>query len=160
MRIDTFNICHKMGFWARRPCKKPLISQVNKRKRLGFYHRHKNWAVNNGKILSSRMNLNLIFLIRMGEQRFGERKVNVVYHNALIKQLYIIHLVNKFQVVITYKCKVIHKEFIYSNQIGSFLITWTLFPDYLQFIFILHQIQLIHINYNILSILATNFSLL
>ena len=34
---------------------------------------------------------------------------------------YIIHLVNKFQYVITYECNVIHKEFIYSNQIGSFL---------------------------------------
>ena len=30
-------------------------------------------------------------------------------------------LLNKFQVVITHECNVIHKEFIYSNQIGSFL---------------------------------------
>ena len=35
--------------------------------------------------------------------------------------LYIIDLVKKFQFVITYECKLIHKEFIYSNQIGSFL---------------------------------------
>ena len=28
---------------------------------------------------------------------------------------------NKFQFVITYECKIIYKEFIYSNQIGSFL---------------------------------------
>ena len=109
----------------------------------------------------------------------------------------------QISVVISHECKVIHKEFIYSNQIGSFLTIldnisrlssiyiriapnsirytlttinypscqqisvcynptsamlftknlytaiklvhlwpfWTLFPDYLQFIFILHQIQ-------------------
>ena len=37
--------------------------------------------------------------------------------------LYIIHIILsiKFQFVINYECKLIHKEFIYSNQIGSFL---------------------------------------
>ena len=30
-------------------------------------------------------------------------------------------IVDKFQLVISHECKVIHKEFIYSNQIGSFL---------------------------------------
>ena len=41
--------------------------------------------------------------------------------NSIHINYYIIHLVNKFQFVITYKSKVIHEEFIYSNQIGSFL---------------------------------------
>ena len=43
--------------------------------------------------------------------------------NSIIYTLTTIHyhLLNKFQVVITYECNVIHKEFIYSNQIGSFL---------------------------------------
>ena len=75
---------HQMGFWARRPCKKPLVSKANKRKRLDFYHRHKNWGVNNGRMSSFRMNLNLIFLIRMGEQGFGDRKMNAIYLNAQI----------------------------------------------------------------------------
>ena len=60
--------------------------------------------------------------------------------NSIHINYYIIHLVNKFQLVITYECKLIHKEFIYSNQIGSCLTIWTLFPDYLQSIFILDQI--------------------
>ena len=43
------------------------------------------------------------------------------FNSIHINLQYIIHLVNKFQFVITYECKLIHKEFIYSNQIGSFL---------------------------------------
>ena len=131
-------------------------------------------------------------------------------------------LFNKFQHVITHECKVIHKEFIYSNQIGSFLtildtisklssiyihiapnsIIYTLttihypsaqqisgcynlrvqcysqriyiqqsnwfifdhFGHYFQIIFNLYsyctKFNSIHINYNILSILLTNFNLL
>ena len=34
---------------------------------------------------------------------------------------YIIQIVNKFQIVITYECKVIHKQIPKSNQICSFL---------------------------------------
>ena len=45
-------------------------------------------------------------------------------------------LVDKFQLVISHECKVIHKEFIYSNQIGSFLTFWTLFPIIFNFIHI------------------------
>ena len=41
--------------------------------------------------------------------------------NSIHINYYIIHLLNKFQFVISYECKLIHKEFIYSNQIGSFL---------------------------------------
>ena len=127
-----------------------------------------------------------------------------------------------FQVVITYECNVIHKEFIHSNQIGSFLtifdtisklssiyihiapnsIIYTLttihypsaqqisgcynlrvqcysqriyiqlsnwfifdhFGHYFQIIFNLYsyctKFNSIHINYNILSNLSTNFSML
>lgn len=32
---------HSLGFMARRPCKKPLISKLNKYKRLAFYSTHK-----------------------------------------------------------------------------------------------------------------------
>ena len=70
---------------------------------------------------------------------------------------YIIHLVNKFQIVITHKCKVIHIQIPKSNQIRSFLtildsisrLTLICFDDWTKF-------NTIHINYNILSILSTN----
>ena len=47
--------------------------------------------------------------------------------------LYIIHLVNKFQIVITHECKVIHIQIPKSNQICSFLtildsISWLTLP--------------------------------
>ena len=44
-------------------------------------------------------------------------KFNSIHINFNILSI----LFNKFQFVITYECKLIHKEFIYSNQIGSFL---------------------------------------
>ena len=64
-------------------------------------------------------------------------KFNSIHINYNILSI----LSTNFNYVITHECNVIHKEFIYSNQIGSFLTIWTLFPDYLQFIFVLHQIQ-------------------
>ena len=78
---------HKMGFWARRPCKKPLISQVNKRKRLGFYHEHKNWAVKQWKniVFSDESKFNL--LNSDGRTKVWRVKGERYYLNALIKQL-------------------------------------------------------------------------
>ena len=37
---------HDLGYWARRPCRKPLISQRNKKKGLTNYHLHKHWGLN------------------------------------------------------------------------------------------------------------------
>ena len=36
---------HKLGFYARRACRKPLISTRNKIKRLEYYNIHKSWGV-------------------------------------------------------------------------------------------------------------------
>ena len=43
------------------------------------------------------------------------------FNSIHINYYILIHLVKKFQFVITYECKLIHKGFVYSNQIGSFL---------------------------------------
>ena len=145
-------------------------------------------------------------------------KFNSIHINYNILSI----LFNKFQYVISHECKVIHKEFIYSNQIGSFLtildtisrlssiyiriapnsIRYTLttiyypscqqisvcynilvqcysqriyiqqsnwfifdhFGHYFPIIFNLYsyctKFNSIHINYNILSILSTNFNML
>ena len=145
-------------------------------------------------------------------------KFNSIHINYNILSI----LLTNFRNVITIKCNVIHKEFIYSNQIGSFLtildtisklssiyihiapnsIIYTLttihypsaqqisgcynlrvqcysqriyiqlsnwfifdhFGHYFQIIFNLYsyctKFNSIHINYNILSILLTNFSML
>ena len=143
--------------------------------------------------------------------------------NSIHINYYILSILStNFQFVITYECKIIYKEFIYSNQIGSFLtildtisrftsiyihialnlirytlttiyypscqqisvcynlrvqsysqriyikqLNWVIFDHfghYFQIIFNLYsyctKFNSIHINYNILSILSTNFSLL
>ena len=40
---------HKLGFWARRPNKKPLLSKRNLIKRLAFQKLYNNWGSNNWK---------------------------------------------------------------------------------------------------------------
>ena len=40
---------HKLGYWARRPCRKPLVSTRNKKKRLAYFHLHKHWQIHNWK---------------------------------------------------------------------------------------------------------------
>ena len=53
---------HKMGFWARRPCKKPLVSRTNKKKRLAFFHKHKTWGIKQWKnvVYSDESKFNLL----------------------------------------------------------------------------------------------------
>ena len=42
---------HKMGFWARRACRKPLISNKNRKERLDFYRSHKDWDIDKWSII-------------------------------------------------------------------------------------------------------------
>ena len=53
---------HRLGFYARRPCKKPWISKANQRKRLEVFIRHKFWGLSNWKriIFSDESKFNLI----------------------------------------------------------------------------------------------------
>ena len=37
---------HNQGFYARRPCKKPFISAMNRRKRLAYYKNYRFWKIN------------------------------------------------------------------------------------------------------------------
>ena len=55
--------------------------------------------------------------------------------------LYIIHLVNKFQIVIMYKCKVIYIQIPKGNQICSFLTFRYYFQINFTFLFIMSKIQ-------------------
>ena len=40
---------HRLGFWERRPSRKPLVSQRNRMKRLAFFHSHRNWGLDEWK---------------------------------------------------------------------------------------------------------------
>ena len=53
---------HAMGFWARRACKKPLVSTANQKKRLAFYNKCKSWGPSDWKnvIFSDESKFNLI----------------------------------------------------------------------------------------------------
>ena len=83
--------------------------------------------------------------------------------NSILYTLTTIHYPSAQQISGCYNLRVQ----CYSQRIYIQLSNWFIFdhfghyfPDYFQFIFILHKIHLIHINYNTLFILLTNFSML
>ena len=83
-------------------------------------------------------------------------KFNSIHINYNILSI----LSTNFRLLSHTSAKLFTKNLYTAIKLGHFWPFWTLFPDYLQFIFILTRFNSIHINYYILSILSTNFSLL
>ena len=83
---------HKLGFYARKACRKPMISSTNRKKRLAFYNTYKNWSTNEWRTSYSLTNQNSILFIMMEELGYGDNLTKSLILPALPK-LHIVEVV-------------------------------------------------------------------